>query len=774
MKRTYLFLFPLILFAYLAPVNSYAQEWDYEQFPRTDIELTHLDAELKIEADGSVQGDILYTATLKNSFSDSIFFDEAGLDIEAITIDGLEVDFVVQDLKLVIIPDEIYPRGAEIELGIRYSGKPSFGVHRSASGTVWTSFLPRSTRHWLPVIDSPRTQFLSNFIITHPAGTVIAANGRKGASQVVDTEYEQTSFITNSPVSASALSWALFTNVNTVSTAESEEIRNSYRSFSRRSDPQIAVYSEAEENLDDILLVAAQKVQQISDETDTNFLNDDLHIMILENDFMETKNFGNGMLFVYRNKGDLRDQVERGIVSLFAESLVKAASWSDADAARLTEAFFINRFSSDGYFDHEASLQPYSVYSSKNLKRWQLFLESDNSNLLREGLEVLLQDLPEQRPIVSGWQQFSRQLHEITGISWHDGLELPELEPETQDTIYTYSAAIDWEEGSTSAEVRFEAADNPINELVTVVAEVIGLRESREIELTFSGTSDGVVLNVPSALDNIKLTVQNRDDVLLRAEKPFLFWMFQLRNDESEEKRAEAALGISSYSDDPDIELLLNDMLRGEESDIVIANILTAMSVITNGAAGTDERFLQYAGSQQPQTVRLAAVEALGNYSGNERIISRLQSIIRQESADTLQITALRSLNSIVDAQQMVDISNSFIEGDIVPKHIPILLEMVSDNGSEEQAVELADKALRMEIPYGVIQEIVRFLVVTDESASNWQSRLSMLMNSPHPGVRLEAAEAVEKLSPTGRIEFIETVLPNEFDERVRRKLRQI
>jgi hypothetical protein len=333
---------------------------------------------------------------------------------------------------------------------------------------------------------------------------------------------------------------------------------------------------------------------------------------------------------------------------------------------------------------------------------------------------------------------------------------------------------IDWEEGSTTAEIRFEADSIAVDELVSVDAEVVGLSETQMRELTFTGASDGVVLNVPSTLENIKLTVPGRNDIELNPEKPFLFWMYQLRNDDDEARRAEAANGISSYSDNPDIELLLNDVLRSEESDMVIAEVLRSMSEITDGASGTDERFMQFAGSNYAMNIRLAAIEALSNYDGNERVISRLQNIIRQESSDSLQRTALQSLSKIVDTQRLAGITGQFIGGNQIPDHIPFLLHTLAENGVGEQAVELADKALEWNTPYDVTREIIRFLMDTDESSVNWQNRLSELMSNPHPGVRLAAAEALLKLSAGSRSEFIDTVLPNEFDERVRRKLRDL
>jgi len=762
-----------VVLSFLMTGNSYAQNWDYELYPRADIELIHLDAEIKIESDGRIEGDIMYTATLKNSFADTIFFDAASLDIQSVTLNGSVADFIVQDLKLIIIPDEPFPRDAEIQIGINYEGFPSFGIHQSATGTIWTSLLPLTTRHWLPIIDSPRTQLLTDLIITHPAGTTVASNGRKGVSEVIDTEYEQTSFSTENRVSASSLGWALFNDVQTVSTVTSESVRNSYSIFSRRSDPQLYVYTETGQNPEEFLLTAAAVYNRVIDEMDMEIPYGDLQIMILEDDFLETKQTGEGLLFVYENKGSIKAQIERGIVAMFSESVIKSPSWSDSDAARIAEAFLLSQFDVDLTGDEKRTFDPYNIYSAQNGLKWQHFLTQEAPDAFVEGVEIMFNKRSLETPQIFGWSKFSDMIYDVTGRAWAEGFEPQVPEPEAEDTTYSYRAVIEWEEGSTTAEIRFAADSIATDELVTVEAEVVGLSETQVRELTFTGASDGVVLNVPSMLENIKLMVRERNDVVLKPEKPFLFWMYQLRNDDEEERRAEAASGISSYSDNPDIELLLNDVLRSEESDMVIAEVLNAMSEITDGASGTDERFMQFSGSNYAMNIRIAAVEALSNYGGNERVISRLQSMVRQESNETLQQKALISIGEITEPQRFANISESFITQGIVPDQSSFLLNILAGKGAGEQAVELADRALSQDLAFQEKKEVVKFLISVDQSPGNWMNRLADLLQSPHPGVRITAAEAIDKLSVNDRNSIIESVMQNEFDERVRRALRR-
>jgi len=611
-------------------------------------------------------------------------------------------------------------------------------------------------------------------MITHPAGTMVVSNGRKGISEVIDTEYERTSFSTVNHVSVSSLGWALLNEVQTASTALSEELRNSFSTFSRRSDPQIYVYSETGQNPEEYLFTGAEIFNRVASDLNIEFPFGDLHVIILKDDFLETKQTGDGMLFVYEDKGDIQKQIERGTIAMFAESVIKSPSWQDSDAAQVAEAFLLNQFDMDFTGSEYQSLEPYNSYSAHNSMQWQQFLAQKAQGAFIEGMETLFDDRSFYKSQTLGWNEFSDIIYDETGRAWSEGFEPPVPDPVVEDTTYSYRVMIDWEEGSTTAEIRFEAYSIAIDQLVSVDAEVIGLSETQMRELTFTGASDGVVLNVPSMLENIKLTIKGRNDIKLNPEKPFLFWMYQLRNDDEEERRAEAANGISSYSDNPDIELLLNDVLRSEESDMVIAEVLKSMSEITDGASGTDERFMQFSGSNYAMNIRIAAVEALSNYEGNERVISRLQNIIRQESSDSLQTTALQSLSKIVDTERLAGITSSFIAGNQIPDHVPFLLYTLAENGAGEQAVVLADKTLEWNTPYDVTGEIIRFLIETDESSVNWQNRLPELMSNPHPGVRLAAAEAILKLSAGSRSDFIDTILPNEFDERVRRKLREM
>lgn len=761
----------LISILCLMSVQTQAQDWDYELHPRADVDFTHLDAELKIESDGQLHGDLIYSATFNNSFTDSLFFDAAGLDIQSVTINGVEAEYLIANLKLIIIPNERFLRDEEAQIGIRYEADPVFGTHSSASGTVWTSLLPRTTQHWLPIVDSPRTKLLTDFTFTHPAGTTVVSNGRKVVSEIVDTDNERATFSTEHPISASSLGWVLFNEVQTTSTSISDEIRNSYSLFSRRSDSQIYVYSETESSTEEILLLAADIFNRVTSDLEIEYRYGDLQIIVLKNDFLETKQFGDGLLFVYENKGDIKLQIEQGVVSLFAESLIKAPTWSDADAARIAEAYLMNKLNVKMNSVGAQKQKPYHTFSARNLALWQQFLTQDAPAVFLEGIEIFLNTSPGQSEFTADWNELSDLLYDETGRSWFIGFEQPDPEPESIDTTYSYTVTIDWEEGSTSAEIMFDADSISVDELVTVDATVIGINETRERELTFTGSSDGIVLNVPSVLENITLNVRDRSDVVLNPQKPFQFWMYQLRNDDDEERRAEAAIGISSYSDNPDIELLLNDVLRAEESDIVTAAVLKAMSEITAGASGTDERFLQYTSSNRAMSIRIVAVEALSGYEGNERVISRLQSVIRQESHKDLRRAALRSLSEIVEPRRFANISGSLISQDIVSNQIPYLLKILTEKEADELSMELADQTLNKNVPSHIKEEIINFLMNVDQSPDNWETRLADLLQDPHPGVRIAAAKAVKKLLPVDRENLIESVMPNEFDERVRRQL---
>src|SRR5690606_16329573 len=96
---------------------------------------------------------------------------------------------------------------------------------------------------------------------------------------------------------------------------------------------------------------------------------------------------------------------------------------------------------------------------------------------------------------------------------------------------------------------------------------------SIDLDFQISSRGDRISLNTNGFTNN--LYIINEDEALELVEvKPAEFWRFQLRNDSDYQRRLEAAEGFGRISDDPDIQLFLQDLVRSEPDEEVRSRLV--------------------------------------------------------------------------------------------------------------------------------------------------------------------------------------------------------
>jgi hypothetical protein len=766
MKKLKLFFF----FVLILGVSDllFSQDWDYQKYPKMDITLQHLNADLHIDEFGAIEGDVLYRATVNIDDPDSLVFDASRLNILGVTVNDAERDFTALNDQLVIYLDEVFATESVLNIRIQYEANPKYGVLRDVNRTTWTSQLPKTTRHWLPVIDHPRAQFTTELVFTHPSGQLLIANGRRMMSEVVNVEEERTTYEASNPIPATSLAWVL-----------GEISENSSASVSRlRSDGnlspiQVQIYSESELSTENNLAdIAANALRTVREETRVSYPFRDLNIIVLDNNFWETKNYGAGVIFVYRDHGHIEQQIERGVLSQWVGTKIREEQWSDADAILATNAILANQLFEFEHVAGIASQAPYDQFTLHNYSKWEHFFDSNELPRFNVSLQASLNRILSNNHNVLGWNDLSEILYDESGQPFFDGFEPGDIEIEEADTI-EYSAEIEWNETDNTVQINFEAVNQMVDELVTVSVEEITYQGSNQHEVTFTGESESSVISVSSGIENLKLSIESRDDIQLNVRKPFMFWINQLRNDTEPEERVEAAKGLANYTENPDLQLALDDILRVESNPQVYAEIVRSLSKLTVGASGMDQRFLDYSSSQRHSSVRLAAVEALADFPNNEQIISRLQNIILQPGNTRLKKAAIQSLAEVTDAERFNTIAGNLVSREPVLNQVPFLIQLLAEKGETESAVEMASTFIAEQFPYDVRKEALEIVLEYDRSSSNWEERLPELFSDTHPGIRYMAASALEFLNSRSRNELADQFLMEEYDERVRRVLQE-
>jgi hypothetical protein len=759
----------LLLLFLISSSALHAQNWDFQKYPRLQADINHMDAEIRISEDGSIKGDIRYSGTMRQSRTDSIQFHAIGMNIISVAVNGQYNEYRADDDKFVIMLNQTLSRGQSVTIRIQYDTEPGFGVHVNSNGTIWTSFLPKTTRHWLPVIDHPRIAFTSEIAYTYPAGKTMVASGRRGNSELLSVDEEITTFSSTRPVPVSALRWAVGDFPEIISTTSQP---SGFAAFQRRSDPQIYMYSESDTNSSELLGVAADAFQRVQRELGAEFPYRDLHIVILDEDHWETKNYGAGVIVASGMDNNIVQQIQKGILAQWIGTHIREEQWSDAAAIHILQALYANRL-----FNFEltasAEAEPYHIFSDGKLSAWQNFLQQQNTGHFADDAVLTVSDMLRQSGQTLSWHDFAKLIYDKTGQPYFSGfvLDEPDIIEFPRDS-YDYTARIVWEEGSGTAEIHFEAIGRPIDELVTVRVTEVTFTDTRSHEVTFSGQSDGMVINTSRGVENLILYIDNRDDITLHVEKPYLFWVHQLRNDNNPSRRADAARGLSLYTENPDLQLALNDLLQSETDSDVIAEILRSISRITSGAAGTDERFIQYTSFQQPQSVQLAATQALASFSNNERVISRLRTIIIQTNSRDIRREAIYSLGEVADEERFQNYTEDFVTRENVLNEVPLLLRLLAEKGGAEAAIDIASTFISQEFPFDIRYRVLDVMLEYDRSPVNWNNRLPDLLSDRHPRIRYKAAQSLDRLNPQQRLRIVEQRYDDEYDERVKMMLR--
>ena len=753
-----------------------SQSWDYEKYPERNLKFTHLDADIRLSSDPVISGDIIYTASLLRDSVNTLQFHATGVNVILVEVNGVSNNYQFRENQLIIDLESNYEKGEVIQIRIQYDANPQFGLHKNTNGTVWTSFLPNSIQHWMPVFENPVVTLTTNIVFTHPSELTIVANGRRGGSEILNVNESETTFSSNRSIPVTGLSFVAsdFSNsINTLSTGSNSTA--AVRGFGSRSDSQIHFYSETEyPDLEVLLQYTVRNYRAVEEFLSFQYPFRDLHFVLLEDDFLEVKNYGAGINYLYLNRGDLRRQINRSISAQWAGAYLREHQWESPDAI-----LFIQAFISDHIFESESEsesefinddLIPYNKLSDSALLKWTEFLQSSDSDKLKEDFMAIKEPFFNAGNRTIDWEQLSLEIYRETGRSYFNGIEYNESEE--VDPMYSeYSVNIEWDEVENSLNLFFEAVQNPIDELVTIELVERNLSGQKIHELSITGENDGVVVTVSPSIEYVTLNIVDRDDLILNVNKPFLFWIAQLRRDTDPVRRVEAAKGLSIVRDNPDIQLALNDILRTETNPQVYAEILRSMSVLTNGASGTEERFIQYSSNDQHRDIQFAAVEALAKYQENERVIGRLNTIITQTNFERVRHQAISSLASITTADRFSTLSRNMITREKILSDVPFILNKLADKGELSLAVELAEPFLSDVFPTSVRLKSLELIGNYDESVSNWMKRLPGLLSDNNPAIRLAASEKLYKLNSQQKEELIENALEIEFDERIRIRL---
>ncbi len=772
MKGKRLLISLLALLIASAPAAVYGQQFDYRSYPELDVNITHLDLKVDIDPAGpALSGVAEYRLEARGVDTDTLVFHAAHMEIKGVQYDREQVKFNLHNDSLLITLPESLERHQDHLLAIEYETVPRFGLLTDARGSLWTSLLPLSNRHWVPVVDHPRVTFSSTLEITVPSGYRAVATGVKMGEEILDVDKVRYTYRSEQAVPATALSFA-------VGDFELDEASFGVKKITLHTEKRLLAGGQRRH----ILETARNTLEQAEEVLGREYPYDRLHMVALEDHSGETKWWGASTVFVYGNNGDIETQIRRGIYAQWFGVYQREERWAEAEAVNILQAALHKRLEGtpaqlkrvDDPFPDSLSYL-YEAFGPSRWNRLQDRIAAAETPFIHE----VINSLPELAKWESGVYSFRHY-----GEYWYKQTGQPvfELPFETvggngeQAGADRVAYRVDYALNATEGRLKltFGALNGAFEELVSLPLVKISMGKADTAEVTFTGRRDSVVIQVPALIDNVEILSKGRDKLVLDEYKPPSFLLYELRNDTSIAGRVEAARKLGIYTDNPDLQLAISDYLRGNLEPEVRAALLTSYGDITGGAQGTESLFLE-ALRRDDARVRQAGLYALQKYPDQAAVSEAVHSYALGADSLPLFETAAKVLAEVAGPSSFKEFVNRMVKTDTAGFRAIYSIQVLANTGNTEQAVKQAEFYIDDVYDYEVRARALAILIQHDESDKKWRARMGQLLSDTDPRIRYLTVVGTGNISGMDLLsETLEERMLDEYDERVYRAMQEV
>lgn len=745
-----------------------AQSFDYESRPRLNFQFkeAHIDLEVNPK-ERSLQGFVEYMIQANVSRADSLSLKAVGLQVDSVLTDGQKVPFDASNGNLTIAVADSIVMEQPYRVRVYYHGSPHFGLLKSSEGSIWTSALPKAVRHWVPSVDHPAVSLVNTLSLTVPQQYSVTATGVKTDEEVIAGGNKKWTFRTGRPVPVTAVHFA-------IGQFSKEGVSYGIKRINTYAEP-LAISPRRQRDLADD---ARYIIREVEDATGLEYPYPGLQIVILNDHYWETKPYGASTIFLYENRGDWQNQLRRGIYAQWFGVYQRETQWADSWPIQLFQtALHYNvadkAASLETAAEPEADLRTvYEKFGVDQWNWWQTFNTWPRINL-RETAGRIIPEVLRQGPGAYSPTNYEDIWYQLSG---QPSINIPDFEPASNGSSLQNSEVIyrvDYERmpAQQTLQLVFTAQKGQAASPVELSAEVIG-GAANASSFTVSGTSDTVAVAVPAGTQNVMLRIEEPADVQLEEHKPIPFLLYQLRHGESTEAKRQAAIQIGYHSDNPDLQLALSDVMDQPMEPEVEAALLRSFGVITNGATGTQNRFLEALDSESPE-IRAAALEVLQNYPNDPQVTQRIQQLSSNASDNILTSRAMELYMERIDSTEVVQYANTIVQQDTAGTKAIVAIDHLAGMGNTETAVNLATFYLEPVYAFTVRQQAFEILLEHDSSAEAWSERLPKLLGDSDPRIRFITIQSIEQIPGIDPATVLQEHRVVEYDARVLQAINQ-
>lgn len=694
----------------------------------------------------------------------------ADMNVSSVSVDGKEAEFTMEKGKLSVVLPTLPKKNQELELRIRYSSAPHFGVIKDRHNTVWTSFLPKAQRHWVPMINGSQVQLKSSFKISVPSDYQVWATGNKTGQRAVNQNVTQYHFASEDTVPAAEIGFAIG-HFKTDSTKQAGAKINLMV-------PQALTDSVAGQPL---LQKATDWLSRVEKQTQSEYPYNSLDIVVLDDHYWETKSWGASTIYLYRNRGDLKTQLLRGLIGQWASAQALPYRWEQADAVTLYQTLIQHNIANQD-FSLKITDQPEpafsTIYDQFGPARWNAWQQKWKS--WKENPQGLFANIP---PAML--QQFVLKMSGPEYAEyWQEQpvFQLANLEGEKDSSATTQSPAdsvvyaIDYSYNQADGSLRldFKALQGQYAEPQLITFHKAYESRIEDVEVDFSGANDSATLSVESGLRSAWITIPNNLNMGVDEQKPVSFLMYELEHAERTTQRARAARNLGDHTQNPDIQLAVNDALSGNIEPEVRAGLLSSLADITAGAAGTQQDFLE-ALQDNNRVIQKAALRGLQNYPDNADVQNSVKRFTMAAKDDALFGKGVITFAKLSSDQELQSLLSDIARQDSTGRRSIAAIKYLAKEGiGQKKRTESLSRFLDAGNPYELRSKVLSVLIEYDQSSENWLKRgKGALRESADPRIRYLVARGMLKNSSPEVKKFLQEYVADEHDLRVRQLIKK-
>ena len=723
-------------------ISAQQRDFDYPLYPTMNVD--YLDLSMNITLDPSrseVRGMATYTVSANISGVSELILNTSESSIDAVTIGDDELDYEVRNDSLIIQLTDTLEAKQELSFTITWKSNSIYGYHVDRRGYMWASSATKSVRHWLPSFDHPRNELkVSATYIIPPELDVVATGDFVSEEVTVGSPVRELKWESTVDVPITSLNWAVGEFVKEEANAGIKKVR-----FYNQVDSDVETV--------DILRQAVTLLKDAEQELNYEYPYESLNVVYIESSYGEKDNYGAGTVYIYKDGLSITQQLAMGIFAqwfgVYKRPINKDLSDEFLQAAIYQRLGLEQPSFSDRFFG----------YIGLGI------LEYTSNELFKNTVVSIAPALLEEVNSIITWETLADKMYAETGQYWPtyptvlkdvDLLQFFEIPPVTLPVTYEFH------EASNEIDLILEAENDELDTLASARFDIYTLSDTLTQDVHFIGGFDTVTVKAEGLIDYATLTPFDTNMVFTEV-KPLSFLVNQIRSSDPVAREA-AALSMAAYANDPDLQLALVDVLNTEEVPEVRAAMLATYALITDGAIGTDQSFLQAARSDN-ETLKLSGINALALYPENDQAVSTLGSILlRAESNKIFEVT-VDALLEVADSAALLSNADRLLRADSVENRTFFYFNKIQPIVGTNAIATRADQFLSESYPFPIRERAIELLGWSAYQEDVWPDRMLELVKDPDARIRVAVIRNSWKLADEEFNTLANTVRGTEYNK---------